>query len=148
MPSWFCCVVEVILPSFESQPAILLYCQSMVKLVFMEGYFAITHCQNYSFARLYQPRQVVSALLYQSSCMVIAERLSVRHIIVRARRALMGLILRLCLYVCMYVCMYVCLSVTGLRLKYTSLRIVYVPSGTCPSCCARAHAELTIRWKT
>ena len=24
----------------------------------------------------------------------------------------------------MYVCMYVCLSVTGLRLKYTSLRIV------------------------
>ena len=33
----------------------------------------------------------------------------------------------------MYVCMYVCLSVTGLRLKYTSLRIVYVPSGTCPS---------------
>ena len=26
--------------------------------------------------------------------------------------------------VCMYVCMYVCLSVTGLRLKYTSLRIV------------------------
>ena len=27
--------------------------------------------------------------------------------------------------VCMYVCMYVCLSVTGLRLKYTSLHIVY-----------------------
>ena len=46
--------------------------------------------------------------------------------------------------VCMYVCMYVCLSVTGLRLKYMSLRIVYVPSGTCPSWCARAHAELTI----
>ena len=32
----------------------------------------------------------------------------------------------------MYVCMYVCLSVMGLRLKYTSLRMVYVPSGTCP----------------
>ena len=27
----------------------------------------------------------------------------------------------------------VCLSVTGLRLKYTSLRIVYVPSSMCPS---------------
>ena len=27
----------------------------------------------------------------------------------------------------MYVCMYVCLSVTGLRLKYTGLHIVYVP---------------------
>ena len=38
--------------------------------------------------------------------------------------------------------MYVCLSVTGLRLKYTSLRIVYVPSGTYPSC----TLELTIRW--
>ena len=46
------------------------------------------------------------------------------------------------------VCMYVCLSVTGLRLKCTSLRIVYVPSGTCPSWCARADAELTILWKT
>ena len=65
----------------------------------------------------------------------IAERLSVRHVIVRARR---GLSLRLCLYVCMYVCM----SVTGLQLKYMSLRIVYVPSGMCPSWCARAHAEL------
>ena len=39
--------------------------------------------------------------------------------------------------VCMYVCMYVCLSVTGLRLKYTSLCIVYVPSGTWPSWCAK-----------
>ena len=39
----------------------------------------------------------------------------------------------------MYVCMYVCLFVTGLRLKYTSVRIFYVPSGTCPSWCARAH---------
>ena len=46
------------------------------------------------------------------------------------------------------VCMYVCQSVTGLRPKYTSLRIVYVPSGMCLSWCARAHAELTIRWKT
>ena len=27
----------------------------------------------------------------------------------------------------MYVCMYVCTSVTGLRLKYTGLCIVYVP---------------------
>ena len=35
------------------------------------------------------------------------------------------------------VCMYVCLSVTGLRLKYTSLHIVYVPSDTCPSWCAK-----------
>ena len=26
----------------------------------------------------------------------------------------------------MYVCMYVCMSVMGLRLKYTSLRIVYI----------------------
>ena len=26
----------------------------------------------------------------------------------------------------MYVCMYVCLSITGLRLKYTGLRIVYI----------------------
>ena len=28
----------------------------------------------------------------------------------------------------MYVCM-LCLSITGLRLKYTNLRIVYIPSG-------------------
>ena len=75
--------------------------------------------------------------------MLIAERLSVRHIIVRARRALMGPYSEVVL-----VCMYVCLSVTGLRLKYTSLRIVYVPSGMCSSWCARAHAEFTIRWKT
>ena len=61
----------------------------------------------------------------------IAERLSVRHIIVRARRALMGYKSEV-----MLVCMHVCLSVTGLRLKYTSLRMVYVPSGTCPSWCA------------
>ena len=26
-----------------------------------------------------------------------------------------------------FVCMYVCLSVTGLRLKYTGLCIVYIP---------------------
>ena len=40
----------------------------------------------------------------------------------------------------MYVCMYVCMSVTGLRLKYTSLRIVYVPPAR-----ARLDAlELTI----
>ena len=57
----------------------------------------------------------------------------------RARWALMGPYSEVVL-----VCMYVCLSVTGLRLKCTSLRIVYVPSGTCPSWCARAHAELTI----
>ena len=65
----------------------------------------------------------------------------------RARWALMGPYSEVVL-VCMYVCMYVCMSVTGLRLKYTSLRIVYVPSGTCPSWCARVHAELIIRWKT
>ena len=64
----------------------------------------------------------------------------------RAQRALMGPYSEVVL-VCMYVCIYVCMSVTGLRLKYTSLRIVYVPSGTCLSWCARAHAELTIRWK-
>ena len=40
----------------------------------------------------------------------------------------------------MYVCMYVCLSVTGLRLKYTGLCIVYVPFGTCRSGCLRAMA--------
>ena len=39
--------------------------------------------------------------------MFIAERLSVRHIIVRARRALMGPYSEVVL-VCMYVCMYVC----------------------------------------
>ena len=58
----------------------------------------------------------------------------------RARRVLMGPYSEVVL-----VCMYVCLSVTGLRLKYTSLHIVYVPSGTCLSWCASAHAELTIR---
>ena len=35
--------------------------------------------------------------------------------------------------------MYVCMSVTGLRLKYMSLRVVYVLSGMCPSWCTRAH---------
>ena len=30
--------------------------------------------------------------------------------------------------------MYVCLSVTGLRLKYMGLCIVYIPFGMCPSC--------------
>ena len=35
-------------------------------------------------------------------------------------------------------CMYVCLSVTGLRLKYMGLCIVYVPFGTCCSGCHRA----------
>ena len=40
----------------------------------------------------------------------------------------------------MYVCMYVCLSVTGLRLKYTGLFIVYVPFGTNRSGCNRAMA--------
>ena len=33
----------------------------------------------------------------------------------------------------MYVCMFVCLSVTGLRLKYTGLCIVYVHFGMCRS---------------
>ena len=37
----------------------------------------------------------------------------------------------------MYVCMYVCMSVTGLRLKYTGLCIVYVPLGMCSSGCHR-----------
>ena len=57
-----------------------------------------------------------------------------RHIIVRTQRALMGPYSEVVL-----VCMYVCMCVTGLQLKYTSLRIVYVPSGTCLSWCARAH---------
>ena len=35
----------------------------------------------------------------------------------------------------MYVCRYVCMSVTGLRLKYTGLCIVYVAFGTCCSGC-------------
>ena len=41
----------------------------------------------------------------------------------------------------MYVCVYVvCLSLTGLRLKYTGLCIVYVPFGTCHSGCHRVMA--------
>ena len=36
-------------------------------------------------------------------------------------------------------CMYVCLSVTGLRLKYTGLCIVYVPL-------ARAAHDAIARW--
>ena len=40
----------------------------------------------------------------------------------------------------MYVCLYVCLSVTGLRLKYTGLCIVYIPFGTCRSGCHPAMA--------
>ena len=38
-----------------------------------------------------------------------------------------------CMYACMYVCMYVCMSIMGVRLKYTGLRIVYVPFGMCRS---------------
>ena len=60
-------------------------------------------------------------------CTLIAERLSVRHIIVRARRALMGPYSEVVL-----VCMYVCLSVTGLRLKYTSLRMCMYPPARAP----------------
>ena len=57
--------------------------------------------------------------------LVIAERLSVRHIIVQARLVLVGSLSEV---------VFVCLSVTGLRLKYTGLRIVYVSvsSSTCP----------------
>ena len=51
----------------------------------------------------------------------------------QAQWVLVGSSLRLCLYVCMYAFMYVCPSVTGLRLKYTGLCIVYVPFGTCRS---------------
>ena len=39
--------------------------------------------------------------------------------------------------------MYVCLSVTGLRLKYTRLRMVYVPSRHVP-----LLVRLSSRWKT
>ena len=48
--------------------------------------------------------------------------LSMRLIIVQARRALVGSLSEV---------VFVCLSVTGLRLKYTSLRIVYVSCSTC-----------------
>ena len=51
-----------------------------------------------------------------------AERLSMRLIIVQARRALVGSLSEV---------VFVCLSVMGLRLKYTSLRIVYVSCSTC-----------------
>ena len=57
----------------------------------------------------------------QHCSLVAAERLSVRLIIVQARRRWWGLSLDLMLY------LYVCLSVMGLRLKYMGLRIVYVP---------------------
>jgi len=40
--------------------------------------------------------------------------------------------------------MYVFLSVTGLRLKYTGLRIVYIPFGTH----SMAHNAIMIRWRT
>ena len=33
--------------------------------------------------------------------------------------------------------MYVCMSITGLRLKYTGLCILYIPFGTCRSGCHR-----------
>ena len=60
------------------------------------------------------------------SLSVIAERLSVRYIIVGAAGAYGALV-----WDC--ACMYVWLSVMGLQLKYMSLRIVYEPSGTCHS---------------
>ena len=52
----------------------------------------------------------------------------------QARRALVGLSLRLCLYVCMFVC----LSVMSLRLEYTGLCIVYL--------LARAPHDAIARW--
>ena len=58
----------------------------------------------------------------------------------QAQRALVGPQCEVVL-VCMYACMYVCLFVTGLRLKYTGLCIVYVPFGTCRSGCHRAMAH-------
>ena len=54
---------------------------------------------------------------------VIAERLSVKHIIVQVRCALVGFLSEVVL---------VCLSVMGLRLKYTGLCIVYVSCSMCP----------------
>ena len=59
---------------------------------------------------------------------IIAEHLSVRLIIVQAWQALVGPYSEAVL---------VCLSITGLRLKYTGLCIVYVPFGTCRSGCHR-----------
>ena len=46
-----------------------------------------------------------------------------RLIIVQAQRALVGSLFEV---------VFVCLSVTGLRLKYTGLRIVYVSCSMCP----------------
>ena len=62
----------------------------------------------------------------------------------RARRALMGPYSEVVL-----VCMYVCLSVTGLRLKYTGLRMcMYPPARARLSALELMRAELTIQWKT
>ena len=41
----------------------------------------------------------------------------------------------------MLIGMFVCLSITGLRLKYTGLCIVYVPFSTCRSGC---HCVMTV----
>ena len=38
-----------------------------------------------------------------------------------------------------------CMSVTGLRLKYTGLCIVYVPFGTCHSGC---HCVMDAAWRS
>ena len=53
---------------------------------------------------------------------IIAERLSVRHIIEQARWALVGSLSEV---------VFVCLFVTGIQLKYTGLRIVYVSYSMC-----------------
>ena len=75
-----------------------------------------------------------------SHFLLIAERLSVRLIIMQVQWVLVGSCLRLCLYVC--------LSVTGLRLKYTGVWIVYVPFGTCHSGCHRVMAAWRSRSRT
>ena len=54
---------------------------------------------------------------------LIAERLSVRLIIMQAQRAIVGSLSEV---------VFVCLS--GLQLKYTGLRIVYVSCSMCPLC--------------
>ena len=59
---------------------------------------------------------------------ISTKRPSVRLIIMQAQRVLVGSYSEVVL-----VCMYVCLPETGLRLKYTGLRIVSYLLGTCCS---------------
>ena len=82
----------------------------------------------------------VSALIAVLS-IIFAGHLSMRHINVRAWRALVGSLSEVVL-VCVYVCMYVCMSVTGLCLKYTRFTC---PTATCAlfvACCGKDNDKL------